>query len=239
MNGIEFYIGLTAGINNLLNYKTKLDEINVFHVPDGDTGTNMCFTLLPVIEECNNKITNNVGESLDIIADLALESARGNSGTIIAQFLHGVRKSFKNKDIINVNDFSKALISGYDSAIESLMKPEEGTIITVMRDVAEKSKELCLDEEISFEFFLDKCYQEAVISLEKTKNILKILKKSDVVDAGALGFVLLMQGWLNSVQKNTKIQSQHLNISYDHEKIESLKKILILLLKINFVQNVL
>ncbi len=224
MNGIEFYIGLTAGINNLLNYKTKLDEINVFPVPDGDTGTNMCFTLLPVIEECNNKITNNVGESLDIIADLALESARGNSGTIIAQFLHGVRKSFKNKDIINVNDFSKALISGYDSAIESLMKPEEGTIITVMRDVAEKSKELCLDEEISFEFFLDKCYQEAVISLEKTKNILKILKKSDVVDAGALGFVLLMQGWLNSVQKNTKIQSQHLNISYDHEKIESLKK---------------
>ena len=66
MNGIEFYIGLTAGINNLLNYKTKLDEINVFPVPDGDTGTNMCFTLLPVIEECNNKITNNVGESLQI-----------------------------------------------------------------------------------------------------------------------------------------------------------------------------
>ena len=224
MNGIEFYIGLSAGINNLLNYKTKLDEINVFPVPDGDTGTNMCFTLLPIIEECNNQITDNMGESLDIIADLALESARGNSGTIIAQFLHGLRKSFSNKDIINVNDFSKALIAGYDSAIESLMKPEEGTIITVMRDVAEKSKELCLDEEIPFEIFLEKCYQESVISLEKTKNILKILRKSDVVDAGALGFVLLMQGWLNSVQKNTKIQSQHLNISYDHEKIESLKK---------------
>ena len=224
MNGIEFYIGLSAGINNLLNYKTKLDEINVFPVPDGDTGTNMCFTLLPIIEEGNNRITDNVGESLDIIADLALESARGNSGTIIAQFLHGVRKSFKNKDIININDFSKALISGYENAIESLMKPEEGTIITVMRDVAEKSKVVCLDEEISFEVFLDKCYQESVISLEKTKNVLKILRKSDVVDAGALGFVLLMQGWLNSVQKNTKIQSQHLNISYDYEKIESLKK---------------
>jgi len=224
MNGIEFYIGLSAGINNLLNYKTKLDEINVFPVPDGDTGTNMCFTLLPIIEEGNNRITDNVGESLDIIADLALESARGNSGTIIAQFLHGVRKSFKNKDIININDFSKALISGYENAIESLMKPEEGTIITVMREVAEKSKELCLYEEIPFETFLDKCYQEAVISLEKTKNVLKILRKSDVVDAGALGFVLLMQGWLNSVQKNTKIQSQHLNISYDYEKIESLKK---------------
>tara|TARA_B100001250_G_scaffold139940_1_gene119867 strand:+ start:32 stop:1810 length:1779 start_codon:yes stop_codon:yes gene_type:complete len=224
MNGIEFYIGLSAGINNLLNYKNKLDEINVFPVPDGDTGTNMCFTLLPIIEECNDQITDNVGKTLDIIADLALESARGNSGTIIAQFLHGLRRACRDKDKINVNDFSKALISGYDSAIESLMNPAEGTIITVMRDVAEKSKELCINEEISFETFLDKCYHESVISLEKTKNILKILRKSDVVDAGALGFVLLMQGWLNSVQKNTKIQSQHLNITYDHEKIESLKK---------------
>jgi len=224
MNGIQFYRGLSAGINNLLNYKNKLDEINVFPVPDGDTGTNMCFTLLPIIEECNDQITENVGESLDIIADLALESARGNSGTIIAQFLHGLRRACRNKDTIDVNDFSKALTSGYDSAIESLMKPEEGTIITVMRDVSEKSKELCVNEEISFETFLDKCYHESVVSLEKTKNILKILRKSDVVDAGALGFVLLMQGWLNSVQKNTKIQSQHLNISYDHEKIESLKK---------------
>ena len=224
MNGIEFHRGLSAGINNLLNYKNKLDEINVFPVPDGDTGTNMCFTLLPIIEECNNQITKNVGESLDIIADRALESARGNSGTIIAQFLHGVRKSCRNKDIINVNDFSKGLVSGYDSAIESLMNPTEGTIITVMREVANKSKELCLDEEISFEKLLDKCYHESVVSLEKTKNTLKILRKSDVVDAGALGFVLLLQGWLNSVQKKTKIQSHHLNISYNHEKIESLRK---------------
>jgi len=225
MNGIEFYKGLSAGINNLLNYKNKLDEINVFPVPDGDTGTNMCFTLLPIVEDCNDKITKNIGESLNIIADLALESARGNSGTIIAQFIHGMRREIRGKDRISINNFSDALISGYDSAIESLMNPEEGTIITVMRDVANKSKKLFEENpDINFEIFLDKCYQESVESLEKTKNILKILRKSDVVDAGALGFVLLMQGWLNSVQKNTKIQSQHLNISYDHEKIESLKK---------------
>ena len=225
MNGIEFYKGLSAGINNLLNYKNKLDEINVFPVPDGDTGTNMCFTLLPIVEDCNDKITKNIGESLNIIADLALESARGNSGTIIAQFIHGMRIEIRGKDRISINNFSDALISGYDSAIESLMNPEEGTIITVMRDVANKSKKLFEENpDINFEIFLDKCYQESVESLEKTKNILKILRKSDVVDAGALGFVLLMQGWLNSVQKNTKIQSQHLNISYDHEKIESLKK---------------
>ena len=225
MNGIEFYKGLSAGINNLLNYKNKLDEINVFPVPDGDTGTNMCFTLLPIVEDCNDKITKNIGDSLNIIADLALESARGNSGTIIAQFIHGMRREIRGKDRISIGNFSDALISGYDSAIESLMNPEEGTIITVMRDVANKSKKLFEENpDINFEIFLDKCYQESVESLEKTKNILKILRKSDVVDAGALGFVLLMQGWLNSVQRNTKIQSQHLNISYDHEKIESLKK---------------
>ena len=213
MNGIEFYKGLSAGINNLLNYKNKLDEINVFPVPDGDTGTNMCFTLLPIVEDCNDKITKNIGESLNIIADLALESARGNSGTIIAQFIHGMRREIRGKDRISISNFSDALISGYDSAIESLMNPEEGTIITVMRDVANKSKKLYEENpDINFEIFLDKCYQESVESLEKTKNILKILRKSDVVDAGALGFVLLMQGWLNSVQKNTKIQSQHLNI---------------------------
>ena len=85
------------------------------------------------------------------------------------------------------------------------MNPEEGTIITVMRDVANKSKKLFEENpDINFEIFLDKCYQESVESLEKTKNILKILRKSDVVDAGALGFVLLMQGWLNSVQKIRK-----------------------------------
>ena len=100
MNGIEFYKGLSAGINNLLNYKNKLDEINVFPVPDGDTGTNMCFTLLPIVEDCNDKITKNIGESLNIIADLALESARGNSGTIIAQFIHGMRREIRGKDRI-------------------------------------------------------------------------------------------------------------------------------------------
>ena len=100
MNGIEFYIGLSAGINNLLNYKNKLDEINVFPVPDGDTGTNMCFTLLPIIEECKNKITEDIDETLDIVADTALESARGNSGTIIAQFIHGMRRSLRGKKLI-------------------------------------------------------------------------------------------------------------------------------------------
>ena len=107
INGYQFYSGLTAGISNLLNYKNKLDEINVYPVPDGDTGTNMCFTLLPVVEECNTKISENISDTLDVIADTALDSARGNSGTIIAQFLHGMRKGLKN--LSRSDNFQKML----------------------------------------------------------------------------------------------------------------------------------
>ena len=170
MDGLQFYSGLVAGINNLLEYKNKLDEINVFPVPDGDTGTNMCFTLLPVVEECNDKIKKNVAETLDIIADTALDSARGNSGTIIAQFFHGMRKSLINKERMNIQNFSDALEEGFNSSKESLLNPKEGTIITVMRDVANKSIELADEENITFETFLDKCYHHSVNSLEKTKT---------------------------------------------------------------------
>ena len=224
INGLKFYSGLAAGINNLLDYKNKLDEINVYPVPDGDTGTNMCFTLLPVVEECEKQISASISDSLDAIADTALDSARGNSGTIIAQFFHGMRKSVSGLDVISVEQFSSALNDGYKSAKDSLLNPKEGTIITVMREVANFSMELSQKENINFELFLDKCYHHSIQSLEETKTILKILRKSDVVDAGALGFVLLIQGWLNSVQQNTKIQSHHIDISYDHDKIDSLKK---------------
>ncbi len=225
INGFQFYNGLVSGINNLLEYKNQRDEINVFPVPDGDTGTNMCFTLLPIVEECKREVTINISETMEIIADKALESARGNSGTIIAQFLHGMRKTTSKKNTLNIQDVSKALNQGFVSSKESLLSPEEGTIITVMRDVATKSAEIINNEGcIYFEDFLDQCYHRSIISLEKTKTTLKILRKSDVVDAGALGFVLIIQGWLNSFQKNTKIQSHHLNISYEHSKIEALKK---------------
>ena len=224
LDGPKLFLGIKAGINNLFEYQNKLDEINVFPVPDGDTGTNMCFTLLPIAEYPYENIPDHTGEVFNLMADLALESARGNSGTIIAQFFHGMRKVTKNKEKLYIKDFSQALKSGYASAIDSLISPKEGTIITVMRDVSEKAKELIKDDNITFKMFLNECYSEAEHSLQNTKKILSILKKTNVVDAGALGFVLLIQGILNSMQKSTQIQSKHLNISYDHEKIESLKK---------------
>ena len=224
INGHQFYNGLTAGINNLLNYKNKLDEINVYPVPDGDTGTNMCFTLLPIIEDCPNEIPEDIDSTINFIANISLDSARGNSGTIIAQFFHGMRKALSGNELASIHDFSNALKVGYQSANDSLLNPEEGTIITVMRDVANKAQEFIENDSLDFSLFLSECYKEAEQSLQRTKTILKILQKTDVVDAGALGFVLLIQGVLNSIQKGSKIQSTHLDISYKLEKVEALKR---------------
>ena len=224
INGLELYNGIAAGVSNLLQYQDKLDEINVFPVPDGDTGTNMCFTLLPIIEDCSSSVTERVCDTVNIIADAALDSARGNSGTIIAQFFHGMRKALSNVESADINDFANALKTGYISANDSLLNPEEGTIITVMRDVSNIAQDLVANDNYDFAIFLGKCYKEAEKSLQRTKTILKILKKTDVVDAGALGFVLLIQGVLNSMQKDSKIQSTHLDISYKLEKVEALKK---------------
>ena len=224
IDGHILYAGIAAGVNNLLEYQDKLDEINVFPVPDGDTGTNMCFTLLPIIEECSSNITSSIAETMDILADSALDSARGNSGTIIAQFFHGMRKSLRGLEVANMNDFALALQEGYQSAYDSLLNPEEGTIITVMRDVASTANELVKQDNIDFLTLLNDCYKSAEKSLQNTKKILKILQKTDVVDAGALGYVLIIQGVLNSIQKDSRIQSTHLNISYNLEKVEALKK---------------
>jgi len=224
INGQQLYFGISEGIKNLLEYQDKLDEINVFPVPDGDTGTNMCFTLMPVIEECEELISDRIDETLDVIANSALDSARGNSGTIIAQFFHGFRRSMANLESASISDFSAALQNGYQSAHDSLLDPEEGTIITVMRDVASTALELKDQDNMNYIKFMNKCYRSAEQSLQKTKTILKILRKTDVVDAGALGFVLIIQGVLNSMQKGSQIQSTHLDISYQREKVEALKK---------------
>ena len=195
-------------------------------VPDGDTGTNMVFTLMPIITDLKNKIPERADETMSLIANTALESARGNSGTIIAQFYYGINKSFKGLESINVEQFAKGLRQGYESAVESLVNPEEGTIITVMRDVSDKALESVQDKTEDFVPFVKSIFIESEKSLKSTKTILKILKKSDVVDSGALGFVLLIQGVLNAVERGHggRIQTTHLDISYQLEKIENLHR---------------
>jgi len=226
LDGQKLYNTISIGIKNLIIHQKTLDEINVFPVPDGDTGTNMVFTLMPIITELNTDIPDRTDLVMQKIANTALESARGNSGTIIAQFYYGLNKSFQGYDTINVKQFSLGLMQGYKSAVESLTNPEEGTIITVMRDVANHAIQISDEGCTDFIVFVKSIFKEAERSLKSTKSILKILKKSDVVDSGALGFVLLIQGVLNVVEKGHggRIQTTHLDISYKLEKIENLHK---------------
>ena len=225
-NGASLYKIFADGILNLAKHQTTLDEINVFPVPDGDTGTNMVFTLLPIVEECSEKVNDNASETYALMANTALESARGNSGTIIAQYFYGMSEANKNIDKVDVLSFARGLINANQSARDSLTNPEEGTIITVMSDVAVEAQRLIDDECDEFYIFIKSIYKIAEISLKETKNILKILKKSDVVDAGALGFVLIIQGMLNVIEKSDggRIQATHLDISYELSKIENLSK---------------
>jgi len=226
LNGQQLYAAISIGIENLVAHQKTLDEINVFPVPDGDTGTNMVFTLLPIITDYKDFDFDRVDKTMELISNTALESARGNSGTIIAQFYYGLKKSFENLDTIDVKDFAKGLQQGYESAIDSLTDPEEGTIITVMRDVA-KSAQLITNEGCNdYVPFIKHIFKEAERSLKSTKTILKILKKSDVVDSGALGYVLLIQGALNLLERGQgrRIQTTHLDISYEIEKIEGLHR---------------
>ena len=226
LDGNRLYNAVAIGIKNLIVHQKTLDEINVFPVPDGDTGTNMVFTLMPILTDLKDNISDRVDDTMLLIANTALESARGNSGTIIAQFYYGLSKSFHGLEKIDIHQFSKGLMQGYESAIDSLVKPEEGTIITVMRDVANKAEALSREGCVDFVPFVREIFKESEHSLKLTKTILKILKKSDVVDSGALGFVLLIQGVLNALEQGHggRIQTTHLDISYELEKIQSLNR---------------
>ena len=226
LDGQQLYNVISAGINNLIAHQKTLDEINVFPVPDGDTGTNMVFTLLPVVSDYKNYKFQRADEAMSLMANTALDSARGNSGTIIAQFYYGLYKSFENLETIDVGSFAKALQNGYESALDSLANPEEGTIITVMRDVADAAQLIVEEGCTDYILFIKHIFKAAEKSLKSTKTILKILKKSDVVDSGALGYVLLIQGALNLIERGQgrRIQTTHLDISYKIEKIESLHK---------------
>ncbi len=226
LTGQQLYHAIAAGIDNLVAHQKTLDEINVFPVPDGDTGTNMVFTLFPVVKDYQNYQFESAGTTMELLSNTALESARGNSGTIIAQFYYGLKKSFENLETISVKEFAQGLQQGYESALDSLTNPEEGTIITVMRDVAGAAKIIVDDGCSDYIIFIKHIFKEAEKSLKSTKTILKILKKSDVVDSGALGYVLLIQGALNLIEKGQgrRIQTTHLDISYEIEKIESLNR---------------
>ena len=193
---------LVSGANALENNKEKINNMNVFPVPDGDTGINMTLTLGAVRRLENNYAT--VGACSSDAASVVLRSARGNSGAILSLFLRGFAKEFKNSVSIGVAELAAGLRRGCDEAYKAVMKPAEGTILTVMRKSAEEAEDAVKSGKYSdkniTEFFT-RFTKAAEKALEKTPEQLPILKEVGVVDAGGCGFVTALKGMLSALKK--------------------------------------
>jgi DAK2 domain fusion protein YloV len=173
----------------------NLNSLNVYPVPDGDTGTNMSFTLRSVVEELNIK-EQTPEMQWEAIRHGSLMGARGNSGVILSQILRGLADSFSSKSEIGKREIADALIHASQAAYASVLKPVEGTILTVSREIAEKAKELSTSE-ISLAPFLQELVAEGEASLNRTPDLLPVLKDANVVDSGGAGYLLLIQCFLN------------------------------------------
>ena len=200
LDGARWHRALVAGASNLLSRQEYLNKINVFPVPDGDTGTNMAFTLTSILDSTKQKIHPRSDEMLALIADAALDGARGNSGVILAQFFQGLSDGAVGVEKMTPENFAKAVQFGAEYARQALAEPIEGTILTVLTDFSNHLIELIESQNCDFEHLLEMGINEAEKSLENTPNLLAVLKKAGVVDAGAQGFVDLLNGIFSFVR---------------------------------------
>ena len=183
---------IISGANNIINNKESVDELNVFPVPDGDTGTNMSMTIRNAVAELNML---SDGVTVETVAQTAasamLRGARGNSGVILSLLFRGLSKGLAGKHEATVEDYCNALKLGAEAAYKSVMKPTEGTILTVARVAAEKANDAqCKD----FPELFDVLTTAAKETLDQTPEMLPVLKKAGVVDAGGMGYYTILKG---------------------------------------------
>lgn len=183
---------IISGANNIINNKESVDELNVFPVPDGDTGTNMSMTIRNAVAELNMLSDSVTVETVaQTAASAMLRGARGNSGVILSLLFRGLSKGLAGKHEATVEDYCNALNLGAEAAYKSVMKPTEGTILTVARVAAEKANDAqCKD----FPELFDVLTTAAKETLDQTPEMLPVLKKAGVVDAGGMGYYTILKG---------------------------------------------
>ena len=193
IDGIRLYRSLIAGLRRVVSRQEYLNKINVFPVPDGDTGTNMAYTLTSIEERIQNNAYSDIKKMSMAIADSALDGARGNSGAILAQFFVGFADGIKDVKKINTDEFSQAISHAKNYSYDALTKPREGTILSVIRSWSE-SLESSSKKSNDFLTILSSGLINAQKALEKTPQQLEVLAKAGVLDAGAQGFVDMLSG---------------------------------------------
>ena len=217
IEGVLFRSMLVSGANNLKNERDIVDRLNVFPVPDGDTGTNMSLTMNSAITELESVASNELGEISKAVARGSLMGARGNSGVILSQILRGFAQGIEGKDYLQVKDFAVALDSARKVAYKAVIKPVEGTILTVCRETAEAALEM-KDME-NMEDFLVKLLEATRRSLANTPELLKALKEANVVDSGGRGFLSILEGMVKAYQGNPINADGSTEIKQDFEEM--------------------
>lgn len=182
-----------AGAQNIESKKEYINELNVFPVPDGDTGTNMSMTIMSAAKEVTAISELNLTALAKAISSGSLRGARGNSGVILSQLLRGFTKSIRDEEVIDVPALARAAVRAKETAYKAVMRPKEGTILTVARGISDKAVELA--EEIDdLEEFLGKIIEEGEAVLAQTPDMLPVLKEAGVVDSGGQGLIEVLKG---------------------------------------------
>lgn len=197
---------IISGANNIINNKESVDELNVFPVPDGDTGTNMSMTIRNAVAELNMLSDSVTVETVaQTAASAMLRGARGNSGVILSLLFRGLSKGLAGKHEATVEDYCNALKLGAEAAYKSVMKPTEGTILTVARVAAEKANDAqCKD----FPELFDVLTTAAKETLDQTPEMLPVLKKAGVVDAGGMGYYTILKGMASVICDGVMISAK-------------------------------
>ncbi|GKU24796.1 DAK2 domain-containing protein [Clostridium folliculivorans] len=206
INGENFYNMVINASNRLEEQSEYVNSLNVFPVPDGDTGTNMSMTFKAAVKEIEALKGASIGEISKKLAKGALMGARGNSGVILSQILRGISKGLENKVEADTAEFASALSEGAKSAYKAVMRPTEGTILTIIRAAAEAASESSATD---VTVLMEQVCNHSKTMLDRTPEMLPALKKAGVVDSGGMGLLIILQGMYEALEKNLQAEIQN------------------------------
>ena len=210
INGRDFYNMVVNASNRLSEESDFVNSLNVFPVPDGDTGTNMSMTFKAAVKEIENMNSDSIGDVSRKLAKGALMGARGNSGVILSQILRGISKGLEGLETANSSQMALALKEGSAAAYKAVMRPTEGTILSVIR--ASKDAAL-ISEEKDVAEFLHEVTKAAKVMLDRTPDLLPALKKAKVVDSGGMGLYIILQGMTSALKEGIEAEIKDIKIS--------------------------